>query len=198
VLLGGDPIESLRRREVARRVAVVPQEEPGVFRFSVLQTVLMGRTPWVAGFGFESEEDLEIARESLARVEAEHLADRDATQLSGGERQRVLLARALAQGAGLLVLDEPTSHLDLRHQVTILRLLRRLRDREERTVVAISHDVNLSSRFADRLVLLGGGGVVADGPPSEVLDAETLSRAYGTRVTVRRVDGLEIPHVFPE
>ena len=198
VVLGGDLVESLPRREIARRVAVVPQEEPAVFPYSVLQTVLMGRTPWVAGFGFESEEDLKIARSSLRLVDAEHLVDRDMTELSGGERQRVLLARAMAQGAGLLVLDEPTSHLDLRHQVAILRLLRRLRDREGRTVVAISHDVNLSSRFADRLVLLGREGVLADGPPLEVLDAETLSRAYGTPVTVRNVDGLEIPHVFPE
>ncbi|MHC4471321.1 MAG: ABC transporter ATP-binding protein [Planctomycetota bacterium] len=198
ILLGGDALESLPRREVARRVAVVPQEEPGLFAFSVMETVLMGRTPWVAGFGFESEKDLRIARESLAAVDAEHLAHRGLAELSGGERQRVLLARALAQGGGLLVLDEPTAHLDLRHQVGILRLLRRLREKEGRTVLAISHDVSLTSRFAERLVLLSKGGVVADGPPSEVLEAETLSRVYGTRITVKPVNGLEVPHVFPE
>jgi iron complex transport system ATP-binding protein len=198
ILLRGEDIETLARREVARRVAVVPQEESGLFAFSVLETVLMGRTPWTAGFGFESDEDVRLALESLAAVDAEHLVHRDLAELSGGERQRVLLARALAQGGDLLVLDEPTSHLDLRHQVATLRLLRRLRDQEGRTVLAISHDVSLTSRFADRLVLLAEGGVAADGPPAEVLEPETLSRVYGTPITVRQVDGLEVPHVFPE
>jgi iron complex transport system ATP-binding protein len=198
VRLSGERVEALPRPEIARRVAVVPQEEPALLAYSVEETVLMGRTPWVAGFGFEGPEDVRVARDCLREVKAGHLARRDARDLSGGERQRVLLARALAQQASLLMLDEPTSHLDLRHQVGILRRLRRLRERDGLGVVVISHDVNLVSRFADRLVLLSGGAVAADGPPREVLRAEVLSEVYGTRVIVRDVEGLDTPHVFPE
>ncbi len=198
VRLGGEPLESLPRREIARRVAVVPQEELSLFTYSVEEAVLMGRTPWVAGFGFEGEEDRRMAREALSAVDALHLAEREMGALSGGERQRVLIARSLAQAAPLLVLDEPTSHLDLRHQVAVLRLLRGLRDRDGLTVVVISHDVNLASRFADRLVFLGGGRVVAEGAPADVVRPEILRQVYGTSVAVRPADGLPAPFVFPE
>lgn len=198
VALAGKDVAALTPREVARLVAVVPQEEASLFPFSVEETVLMARSPWNSGFGFATALDRERAAECLAVVEATHLLRRDVTKLSGGERQRVLLARALAQDAPLLVLDEPTSHLDLKHQVAILRLLDRLKAAEGRTVVVISHDVNLCSRFADRMVLLAAGAILADGPPVEVLQPELLSRAYGTSISVRRVDGLDSPHVFPD
>jgi iron complex transport system ATP-binding protein len=198
VLLSGRDVASLAPREVARLVAVVPQEEPSLFPFSVEETVLMARSPWSTGFGFATALDRARARECLEVVEALHLLERDVTKLSGGERQRVLLARALAQDAPLLVLDEPTSHLDLRHQVAILRLLERLKEEQGRTVVVISHDVNLCSRFADRMVLLAPGEVLAVGTPEDVLRPELLSRAYGTSISVRRIDGLDSPHVFPD
>jgi iron complex transport system ATP-binding protein len=198
VLLAGRDASRLCPREVARLVAVVPQEEPSLFPFSVEETVLMGRSPWHSGFGFATEDDRSRAAKSLAVVEAESLIRRDVTKLSGGERQRVLLARALAQDTPLLVLDEPTSHLDLRHQVSVLRLLERLKEEQGRTVVVISHDVNLCSRFADRMVLLAAGSILADGTPAEVLRADLLSRAYGTSISVRHVDGLDSPHVFPD
>jgi iron complex transport system ATP-binding protein len=198
VSLNGSEVSGLRPREVARLVSVVPQEEATLFPFSVEETVLMGRSPWLSGFGFVSDTDRATAAECLEVVDASHLIRRDVTELSGGERQRVLIARALAQGASLLVLDEPTSHLDLRHQVAILRLLERLRAEQGRTVVVISHDVNLCSRFADRMVLLAAGEVLADGPPAEVLRPGLLSKAYGTSISVRRVDGLDSPQVFPD
>ncbi len=198
VALAGRDVSVLTPREVARLVAVVPQEEPSLFPFSVEETVLMARSPWNSGFGFATALDRKRAAECLEVVEAGHLLRRDVTRLSGGERQRVLLARALAQDAPLLVLDEPTSHLDLKHQVGILRLLERLKAAEGRTVVVISHDVNLCSRFADRMVLLAAGAILADGAPAEVLRSELLSEAYGTRISVRRVDGLDWPHVFPD
>lgn len=198
ILLSGDAISGLSRREIARRVAVVPQEERSLFEFSVLEAVLMGRTPWLSGHGFEGELDIDVAIASLVAVEADHLRDRDMAELSGGESQRVLLARALAQKAPLLVLDEPTSHLDLKHRVAILRLLHGLRESEGLTVMVISHDVNLASRFADRLLLMAEGAIVAEGPPREVLDPEVLTRVYGTPVSTRKVEGLDVPLVFPE
>ena len=198
VLLYGEPVHGLGAREVARRVAVVPQEEASVFSYRVDEVVLMGRTPWASGFGFDSARDREIAGKSLEAVHAAHLADRDLDEISGGERQRVLVARALAQEARLLVLDEPTSHLDLKHRVEMFRLLRRLCDTEGLTIVVISHDVNLAARFSDRLVLLAGGRVAAEGPPDEVLDSEILSEVYGTAVRVSRLSGDGPPIVFPE
>jgi iron complex transport system ATP-binding protein len=198
VRLEGDAVDSLARKVIARRVAVVPQEEQDVFSFSVLQAVLMGRTPWRRGLLFESGRDREIAEECLRAVDAVDLLSRDLRELSGGERQRVRLARALAQQAGLLILDEPTSHQDLKHQVETLRLLRELREREGLTVLVISHDVNLCSRFADRVVLLSGGRVAADGPAEEVIAEEVLTRVYGTRIRVGRIEGAEGRFVFPE
>lgn len=198
VRLGGDPVGALKATEIARRVAIVPQEERNVFAFSVFESVLMGRTPWATGFGFETKEDREIAKDALKAVDAAHLAGRDVREISGGEAQRVLIARALAQRTGFLVLDEPTSHLDLRHRVAILRLLSDLREREGLTVLVISHDVNLTVRFAERVVLLGEDRVAADGTPDEVLDPEVLTKVYGTRVSVRRVEGIPVPQVFPE
>ncbi len=198
VSLNGADVAGLRPREVARLVSVVPQEEPSLFPFSVEETVLMGRSPWLSGFGFVSDADRSTAADCLAVVDASHLIRRDITELSGGERQRVLLARALAQGAPLLVLDEPTSHLDLRHQVAILRLLERLKEEQGHTVVVISHDVNLCSRFADRMVLLAAGEILADGPPADVLRPDLLSEAYGTSISVHQVNGLDFPHVFPD
>jgi len=197
VSLGGDAVAGLAPREIARRLAVVPQEEDSVFAFSVGESVLMGRTPWLSGFGFETEEDRRIARDALAAVDATSLIERDVREISGGERQRVLIARALAQRTGFLVLDEPTSHLDLKYRVATLRLLAELREREGLTVLVISHDINLTVRFAERVVLLGGGGVAADGDPEEVLKPDVLSEVYGTPVVVRRVEGIPVPQVYP-
>jgi iron complex transport system ATP-binding protein len=197
VSLSGDDVTALTARDIARRLAVVPQEEASIFAFSVGEAVLMGRTPWLGGFGFEGEEDRRIAREALAAVEAGHLVGRDVREISGGERQRVLIARALAQRTGFLVLDEPTSHLDLKHRVATLRLLADLREKEGLTVLVISHDVNLTVRFAERVVLIGGGGVAADGAPEDVLKADVLSEVYGTPVVVRRVEGIPVPQVYP-
>jgi iron complex transport system ATP-binding protein len=198
VRMGDEDVARIGPREMARRVAVVPQSEPNLFPFTVLEAVLMGRSPWLGGFGFESAADLAIARRALASVGARSLEDRAVTDLSGGERQSVLLARALAQDAEFLVLDEPTSHLDLKHQVETLRLVRALREAQGLTVFVISHDVNLLARFTDRLVLLGDGAVVADGPPRTVLEPGVLSRVYGTPVAVREVPGIDVPQVFPE
>jgi ABC-type cobalamin/Fe3+-siderophores transport system ATPase subunit len=198
VLLTGREVTRLPAREAARLLAVVPQEEPALFPFSVEETVLMGRSPWLSGLGFVSETDRRLAARCLEVVNAGDLIGRDVTELSGGERQRVLVARALAQEAPLLILDEPTSHLDLKHRVSILRLLKDLKSEEGRTVVVISHDVNLCSRFADRIVVLAGGEILGDGPPGDIVRADLLSEAYDTRVRVRHVEGLDVPMVFPD
>ena len=191
------PVGLYERRELARTLAVIPQEGTPIFPFTVLETVLMGRAPWLHPFAFEGEEDLRIAREALEAVGASALAARDLSELSGGERQRVVVARALAQGTRVLLADEPTAHLDLRHAVATFALLGSLRATRGLAVMVVTHDVNLAALFCDRLVLLAGGTVAAEGPPAEVLRPDLLEEAFGTPVHVeRRPDGT--PFVVPE
>lgn len=196
VALLGRPLREYDRRSLARTLAVVPQEGAPLFPFSVLETVLMGRAPWLRPFAFEGEEDLRAAREALLAVGAADLAGRDLAELSGGERQRVIVARALAQGTRVLLADEPTAHLDLRHAVGVFGLLRRLGAERGLAVLVVTHDVNLAALHCGRLALLSGGRVAAEGAPREVLRADLLEEAFGTPVSVElRPDGT--PFVVP-
>lgn len=183
VLLGGSELAALSRREVARRVAVVPQEPRFDFPFTVLEIVLMGRHPHLSGLAFEAAEDLALARAALARAGAAELADRPIERLSAGERQRVVFARALAQAAPLLLLDEPVSFLDLRYQVELFDRVRELAA-EGRAVLAVLHDLNLAAEYCDRVVLLKQGRVIAQGPTAEALSYLHLKAAYETEVYV--------------
>ena len=182
-LFGADAAR-ISRRERARRVAVVPQEERGTFDFTVRETVLMGRAPHLGWLGIERPEDEEAVSRALAATATAGLAGARFGELSGGEKQRALLARALVQEAPLMLLDEPTAYLDLHHRLEVYRLVERLRTERGLTVVAASHDVNLAARFCPRLVLLQQGRVVADGPPGEVLTAENLRRVYDVEARI--------------
>ncbi len=197
VALFGDDVTRLAARERARRVAVVPQESPSVFDFTVMETVLLGRYPHLGFFGIESDDDLAIAREATRRADVSHLAARPFRALSGGERQRVLVARALAQESKLVVLDEPTAFLDLRHRLELYALLARLNREKGLTVIVVSHDVNLAARYCDRLVLLRSGKIAADGPPEEVLAPGPLRDVYDVDVDVRRDPFSGRPYIVP-
>jgi iron complex transport system ATP-binding protein len=184
ILLDGRPVRHLPHGELARHVAVVPQEAPRPFPFSVEQLVLMGRYPHAPSRFFETAADREVAREAMAATGTLALAPLPLEQLSGGERQRAMLARALAQEPRLLVLDEPTSHLDLRYQAETAELLRRLNRDRGVTVLLVSHDLNLAAELCDRLLLLDAGRVAGLGAPAEVLEASRLERVFGCRVIV--------------
>ena len=186
ITIEGTPLAHIGARELARRIAVVPQELPQGFPFTVEQLVLMGRYPHGVGRLFETDDDRAIARDAMVAVGVGELAPAPLDQLSGGERQRAVLARALAQRPRLLVLDEPTAHLDLRYQAACGALLRRLSRADGVTVVLVSHDLNLAAELADRLLLLDGGRLVALGSPDEVLDADRLERVFGARVVVEK------------
>ena len=183
VSLQGEPMAKLSRRERARRVAFLPQHPPHDLSFTAREVALMGRAPHLGLWALEGPRDFERAHAGLREMDALDLADRPVSQLSGGERQRVFLARAFAQEAAVLVLDEPTAALDLAHQVLLVSALRR-RAREGGGALLVLHDLALAGAACDRLVLLDRGRVVAEGPPAVVLRPAVLSPVYGTEVEV--------------
>ena len=184
--LDGKPLGDFARRTIGRRIAVVTQEALLAFPVSVLEYVLGGRYAWSGSgaWGWESEQDLKIAFEVLRQTELEDFSARLMNELSGGERQRAVLARALATEAGILLLDEPTANLDLAHQASMLRLVRAQCDERAAAAVIVTHDINLAAEFANRVVLLKGGRMVAAGSPREVLTEELLSKVLDIKVLV--------------
>ncbi|GAA4525668.1 ABC transporter ATP-binding protein [Nonomuraea ferruginea] len=177
ITVDGDDVHRLPAREAARRTAVVAQETPPDLDFTVAEIVAMGRTPYKS----DPRADEELCARALDRVGLTGAAGRIFATLSGGEKQRVLLARALAQQTRLLLLDEPTSHLDIRHQLELLHLVRELGV----ATLAVLHDLNQAAAFCDRLYVMNAGRIVAGGPPEQVLTPDLISEVYGVRA-VRR------------
>jgi len=195
IFVEGEPLRSLGRAEVARRVAVVPQDVAQGFPYTVGELVLMGRFAHAPGRFFESAADARVAREAMRLTGVEALAGETLGRLSGGERQRVVLARALAQEPRLLVLDEPTAHMDLRYQAECVGLLRRLNREQGLGILLVSHDLNMAAELSDRLLLMSGGAAVTTGTPEEVLQESTLERVYGCRVVVDKHPSTHRPTV---
>ncbi len=188
VSLLGRPETGLDRRELARILAVVPQTPETPPWLTVAEYVLMGRTPHLGRLAREGEADRDAAARALDRLELEALADRTLGTLSGGERQRVVVARALAQEASIVLLDEPTAALDIGHQQQALELLDGLRGPDGLTLVAAMHDLTLAAQYADRVLLLSEGRIVADGAPADVLTEAALAEHYGATVRILTVD----------
>lgn len=196
IRLQDDDIYSIPAREFAKRVAVVPQETLVAFDFSVLEIVLMGRSPRLGRFSIEGHRDVAIALDALGRTGTAHLKDRQITALSGGERQRVMIARALAQEPEALLLDEPTSHLDISFQFEIMDLIKSLNRERGMTILAVLHDLNLASQYCDRLIMLGQGKVFADGSAESVVTSDNIRRVYSAEVWVRRHPVTARPYVI--
>ena len=184
VLLGGETTHSLTPRARAQRIAMVQQESPLLFPSRAWEFVLQGRHPYGRVLRFESDDDLAIARNALAQTGAEHLSDRWMDQISGGEKQRVILARALAQQPILLLLDEPTLHLDIGAQVDFLHTLRRLAGENRYTVIVVTHELNLVAEYADQVLLMQRGRCLRVGAPASVYQRELLEQVFQTRLTV--------------
>ena len=184
VTLLGRPLRTYRPQEVARLIAHVPQSAALDFAFTVREVVLMGRSPYLGRFQLEGPHDRAIADQAMRLTDTLHLARRFVNTLSGGERQRVLLARALAQQPRILLLDEPTNDLDIRHQLTLMELVRKLAHEQGLGVIAAIHDLPLAARFCDRVLLLSQGVIVANGSPPEVFTPHTLVQAFGVEAVV--------------
>jgi iron complex transport system ATP-binding protein len=185
VMIDGRDLTRIPRREVAKRIAVVPQETRLSFEYSVLEVVLMGRYPHLGTFELESQQDLAIAREALAATGTLSLGGRLFPTLSGGEKQRVIIASALAQSAGLMLLDEPTTALDPGYQIEIATLLRRLNAERGVTMAVATHDLNLAAGLCRRLVLLRKGRVLAAGATDQVLTRESVRALYDVEADVQ-------------
>jgi len=188
ILVGGTPTSSLSNRERARTIAYAPQTPQLPDRLTVTDYVLLGRTPHLSPLARERRSDLVVVSDVLARLDLSALADRALHTLSGGERQRAVLARVLAQQAGLLLLDEPTTGLDIGHAQALLDLIDRLRYEEGATVVSTLHDLTLSAQYAEQLLLLDEGRVVAAGSPASVLTRENIERHYSAQVEVLKTE----------
>jgi iron complex transport system ATP-binding protein len=184
VRLSGRDVAALSEAEIARLAAVVPQDPLLPPTFTAIDCVLMGRTPHLRLLEQEGAHDMEVARRAMLATETWTFAGRPVGQLSGGERQRVIVARALAQETPVLLLDEPTAHLDIGHQGAVLTLMRGFTRRDGKAVLAVVHDLTLAAHYCDRVVVLKAGRVAGEGAPAEVLRADLLREVYGVPVTI--------------
>lgn len=191
ILIGGQPIESMSHREIANHVAVVPQDEQPIFGFTVREVVTMGRLPVSTGL-FDTDEDRQAATQAMEKADCLHLQDRPITEISGGERQRALIARALAQGAPTILLDEPTSHLDPEHQQQVVSIVRSLAAAGRGIVVAL-HDLNVAAHLSDRAILMQKGRIAVTDATASVLASPQLEEVYGVEFErLTRADGSPI------
>ncbi len=187
ILLDGTDVLELGYKDIAKKVAYVPQASGETFAMTVMDTVLMGRYPH-SGYSV-TQEDLEIAADCLQKMNMGEFALRNFNELSAGQHQRVMIARGLAQQPDLLMLDEPTSNLDIYHQIYTMRLLRDIAHEKNMTVLIICHDLNIASRFSDRVIVFRKGSVYADGTAQDVLTEETIFNVYNVKADIQMVDG---------
>lgn len=193
VLLDGKDIKKLTRMEIARKMGYVPQSASQIFSTTVFDTVLMGRRPHLSWRS--NEKDIEKVLEVLQMLKIEDLAMRDINELSGGQKQKVFIARALAQEPDVLLLDEPTSNLDIKHQLEVMEIIKNIvRDKGISAVIAI-HDLNLAARYSDRIVMMDNGRIFAAGNPSSVLTQDNIKLVYGVEVIVSNHNGT--PYIIP-
>jgi iron complex transport system ATP-binding protein len=178
------PLKRMKQRDIAKRIAVVAQENYPLFPFRVIEIVLMGRSPYLGQVIFESKKDLEIAKRVMEWTKVLSLSERSVDELSGGEKKRVFIARALCQEPQVILLDEPTANLDIHHQVDFLDLILTLNRERGLTIVMASHDINIASEFCDRLILLREGRIFKMGSPNEVITEENIEQVYGCQVWV--------------
>jgi iron complex transport system ATP-binding protein len=190
-------ITKLKQKEIAKKIACIPQKTEIDFEFSVMDIVLMGRSPYFKKFQNETLEDINIAKDSMIKTNILELRDKSINEISGGEFQRVIIARALTQKAEIILMDEPISQLDIHHQIEILDNVKKLVKCENITVVAILHDLNLASRFSDELLLINNGSIVSKGKPEEVLTYQNLEEVYNMNVLVSNNPVNNKPLIIP-
>lgn len=193
----GRPIADFKVAQLAQQIAFVAQETHVVFPFTVDEMILMGRIPYRQGFVFDNADDSEFVDNAMEMTQTSGLAGKMFNELSGGERQRVVLASALAQTPAVLLLDEPTVYLDMKHQLHFYRILERLNAERNMTVIAVTHDLNLAARYSRRMIAMRDGAIVADGEPEEILTSETVYEIFEIQATILDRPGGGGKYVIP-
>lgn len=184
IFINGINIQDYKRKDLARTVAYVPQKISSAFPYSVYETVMMGRTPYMNFMGFEDEEDRRIVKHTLEMFEIDHIKHKGINEISGGELQRVIIARAVAQNTSIILLDEPNAHLDIEHQVSIYGILNELRKQKKITVLSVTHDLNLAGIYSDDIAFMVNGRIVIYGKKSEVLNETNVREIFKVNVEV--------------
>jgi iron complex transport system ATP-binding protein len=184
IYLGDVPYSDFAVKELAKQIAFVPQNTVTIYPFTIYEMVMMGRTPYLNYFGYENNTDCEIVEQALESVDILHLKEKAITQVSGGEIQRAFIARALAQQSGLVLLDEPNSHLDIKHQIELFDLIERLSSEKKITFISVSHDLNLAARYFNRSILIKEGKVAFDGKTEDVVNSESIRSVFGVNSKV--------------
>lgn len=190
------PLQTYLQKDLAKIMALVPQANHFEYGFSAFDVVMMGRHPHIEGFYGEGHKDVRIVEEAMQLTDTAKFKARNINSLSGGERQRVIVARAIAQDASIMLLDEPITYLDIHHQIDIVRLIKNHSKTQGKTVIAVLHDLNFALKFSDKVVLLHEGAVISVGSPHQVLTKENLKKAYGIDVDLIYHEG-QLTHIMP-
>lgn len=197
IFVDGEEIDNYKKKDLAKKIAMVPQDTAIDYEFTVEDIVLMGRNPYKGRFQKDTEDDYKIVYEAMERTNTLYLKDRLITEISGGERQRVIIAKALAQKPSIILLDEPTSHLDINHQMDILNLLKTLNEEKGTTIILVIHDINLASRYSDKIVLINQGKVQGIGTPEEVITINNMESTYNMKVVIEKNKYTDAPYLTP-
>ncbi len=197
IYLDGEKIQKIKRREIAKRISLVPQESQINYEFTVEEIVTMGRHPYKRRFEKENLEDKRIIEEAMEMTYTTKLRDKLITEISGGEKQRVIIAKALAQNSSIILLDEPTSSLDINHQIEVLELLKKLNKNKNTTVVIVLHDINIASRYSDRIIFLKDGKIISKGRPEEVVTKNNIKKAYDMDIYLEINKYTRSPYLIP-
>jgi iron complex transport system ATP-binding protein len=198
IKLDGEDLRKIPQNELAKLIAVVPQESMFEFEFTGLEIVLMGRLPYLARFQLEGEKDRKIAERAMKKTQCWQFRDKYIRNLSGGEKQRVIVARALTQEPEYLLLDEPTSHLDMNFQFEVLDLIAELNKTKKVTILSVFHDINLASKYCTRLLLMKEGRIIADGPPKAIINRKNMSKIYEFNIILKRHPKEGYKYILPD
>jgi iron complex transport system ATP-binding protein len=196
--LDNRPLYGISQLELAQKIAVVPQESYFEFDFTALEIVLMGRLPYLSRFQLEGAEDRKIAKTAMKKTKSWKFRDKYIKNLSGGEKQRVIVARALVQDPEYLLLDEPTSHLDLNFQYEILDVVSNLNKKKNVTIISVFHDINLASRYCSRLIIMKNGRIIADGEPKNVIKLKNLAKIYDFKIILKKHPKQGYNYILPD
>jgi iron complex transport system ATP-binding protein len=198
IQLNGAELNTIPQNEIARLIAVVPQESMFEFEFTAMEIVLMGRLPYLSRFQLEGEKDRKIAENAMKKTKCWKFRDKYIKNLSGGEKQRVIVARALTQEPEYLLLDEPTSHLDMNFQFEVLDLIAKLNRKKGVTIISVFHDINLASKYCTRLLLMKDGRIIADGPPRTIINHKNMSKIYDFNIILKRHPKEGYKYILPD